>query len=65
MDRICVGAVRVGDIIIYRNDLVSSNLKEFITLIEKDKNFYFDYLRRRNKIIKLREQSLLDELSQL
>lgn len=30
MDRICVGAVRVGDIIIYRNDLVSSNLKEFI-----------------------------------
>lgn len=42
-----------------------SNLKEFITLIEKDKNFYFDYLRRRNKIIKLREQSLLDELSQL
>lgn len=30
MDRICVGAVRAGDIIIYRNDLVSSNLKEFI-----------------------------------
>ena len=30
MDRICVGAVRVGDIIIYRNDLLSTNLKEFI-----------------------------------
>lgn len=30
MDRICVGAVREKNIIIYRNDLVSANLKEFI-----------------------------------
>lgn len=30
MDRICVGAVRVGDIIIYRNDLLSATLKGFI-----------------------------------
>ncbi len=50
MDRICVGAVRVGDIIIYRNDLVSSNLKEFIKsgkeyaecVQTKRNNIYFD-----------------------
>lgn len=50
MDRICVGAVRVGDIIIYRNDLVSSNLKEFVKsgkeyaecVQTKRNNIYFD-----------------------
>lgn len=50
MDRICVGAVRVGDIIIYRNDLLSTNLKEFIrsgkTYVEcvqtKRNNIFYD-----------------------
>lgn len=50
MERICVGAVRVGDIIIYRNDLLSTNLKEFIksgkTYVEcvhtKRNNIFYD-----------------------
>ncbi|KSV58727.1 DUF2357 domain-containing protein [Acetivibrio ethanolgignens] len=50
MDRVCVGAVRVGDIIIYRNDLLSPTLKEFIksgkTYVEcvptKRNNIFYD-----------------------
>jgi len=47
MDRICVGAVSVGDIIIYRNDLVFSNLKEFV----KSRKEYAEYVEiKRNNI---------------
>lgn len=46
MDRICVGAVREKNIIIYRNDLVSANLKEFI---KSEKNIL--NVRKLNEII--------------
>lgn len=50
MNRVCVGAVRVEDIIIYRADLVSSNLKTFIKsgkeyvecVQTKRNNIYYD-----------------------
>ncbi|MEE0686192.1 MAG: DUF2357 domain-containing protein [Lachnospiraceae bacterium] len=47
MDRKCVGAVRVGDIIIYRNDLLSTNLKEFI---RSEKSYVECVQTKRNNI---------------